>query len=52
MLSTDLSICLAHINHIRKIAGNDSVGLGGDYDGVDAYVQRLYLFHFDKYLLL
>ncbi|CAF3289209.1 unnamed protein product [Rotaria socialis] len=25
----------AHINHIRKIADIDSVGIGGDYDGVD-----------------
>jgi hypothetical protein len=33
----------AHINHIRNIAGIDSVGLGGDFDGIDAYV----LFYFD-----
>jgi membrane dipeptidase len=25
-----------HIEHVRKLAGIDHVGLGGDYDGVDA----------------
>jgi microsomal dipeptidase-like Zn-dependent dipeptidase len=25
---------LAHINHVRNIAGIDSVGLGADYDGI------------------
>jgi microsomal dipeptidase-like Zn-dependent dipeptidase len=25
----------AHAEHIRKIAGPDSLGIGGDYDGVD-----------------
>jgi membrane dipeptidase len=25
-----------HIEHVRKVAGIDHVGLGGDYDGVDA----------------
>ncbi|CAF4732857.1 unnamed protein product [Rotaria sp. Silwood2] len=24
----------AHINHIRNIAGIDSVGIGADYDGI------------------
>jgi microsomal dipeptidase-like Zn-dependent dipeptidase len=24
----------AHINHIRKIAGVDYIGLGGDYNGI------------------
>ena len=24
-----------HIDHIRKVAGIDHVGLGGDYDGID-----------------
>ncbi|XP_024080823.1 dipeptidase 1-like isoform X2 [Cimex lectularius] len=26
---------IAHINHIRKIAGEDSVGLGAGYDGIN-----------------
>jgi len=24
-----------HINHIRKVAGVDHVGIGGDYNGID-----------------
>ena len=27
---------VAHIQHVRDVAGIDHVGLGGDYDGVDA----------------
>ena len=27
---------MRHINHIRDVAGVDHVGIGGDYDGVDA----------------
>lgn len=27
---------VAHIEHVREVAGVDHVGLGGDYDGVDA----------------
>ncbi len=27
---------VAHIQHVRDVAGVDHVGLGGDYDGVDA----------------
>lgn len=27
---------VAHINHIKNIASIDNIGLGGDYDGVDA----------------
>jgi membrane dipeptidase len=30
-----------HIEHIRKLAGIDHVGLGGDYDGVDALPEGL-----------
>ena len=26
-----------HINHIRKVAGIDSLGIGGDYDGLDKW---------------
>jgi len=29
---------LAHINHIRNIAGIDSVGIGADFDGIEEYV--------------
>jgi microsomal dipeptidase-like Zn-dependent dipeptidase len=36
---------LAHINHIRNIAGIESLGLGGDFDGVTAYVL---LYSFDR----
>lgn len=27
---------VAHIEHVREVAGIDHVGLGGDYDGIDA----------------
>lgn len=27
---------IAHIEHIRKVAGIDHVGIGGDYDGIDS----------------
>jgi membrane dipeptidase len=30
-----------HIDHIRKIAGIDHVGLGGDFDGITSVVQGL-----------
>jgi membrane dipeptidase len=30
-----------HIDHIRKVAGIDHVGLGGDFDGIDSVVQGL-----------
>ena len=30
---------VAHINHIRKIAGVDHVGLGAGYDGISRYVK-------------
>jgi hypothetical protein len=26
---------LAHINHIRTVAGIDSVGIGSDFDGIE-----------------
>jgi membrane dipeptidase len=25
-----------HVEHVREVAGIDHVGLGGDYDGIDA----------------
>ncbi|CAF0962030.1 unnamed protein product [Adineta ricciae] len=31
----------AHINHIRKVAGVDSIGLGGDFDGINSTPKRL-----------
>ena len=27
--------CLDHINHIRNVAGIDSVGIGASYDGIN-----------------
>jgi membrane dipeptidase len=30
-----------HIDHIRKVAGIDHVGLGGDFDGITAVVRGL-----------
>jgi membrane dipeptidase len=30
-----------HIDHIRKVAGIDHIGLGGDFDGITAVVQGL-----------
>jgi membrane dipeptidase len=30
-----------HIDHIRKIAGVDHIGLGGDFDGIDTVVVGL-----------
>jgi microsomal dipeptidase-like Zn-dependent dipeptidase len=31
----------AHINHIRKTAGVNHVGIGSDYDGVDRSVLQV-----------
>ena len=31
-------IILDHIDYIKKVAGIDHVGLGGDYDGVPRFV--------------
>jgi membrane dipeptidase len=33
--SADLSDVVAHVEHVREVAGIDHVGLGGDYDGTD-----------------
>jgi len=30
-----------HVDHIRKVAGIDHIGLGGDFDGITAVVQGL-----------
>ena len=31
----DLADVVAHVEHVREVAGVEHVGLGGDYDGVD-----------------
>ena len=36
-----------HINHIRKIAGVDHIGLGGDFNGITRWV-----FFYNKYFQL
>ena len=33
--AVDLADVVAHLEHVREVAGIDHVGLGGDYDGVD-----------------
>jgi len=32
---------IAHIEHVRKVAGADHVGLGGDFDGISEVVEGL-----------
>jgi membrane dipeptidase len=32
---------VAHVEHVREVAGVDHVGLGGDYDGVDRLPEGL-----------
>jgi membrane dipeptidase len=32
---------VAHIEHIRRVAGVDHVGIGGDFDGIDEVVEGL-----------
>ena len=34
--TTDVAKVADHIDHIRKLAGIDHIGLGGDYDGMDS----------------
>ena len=36
-----LAMVADHIDHIRKVAGIDHVGLGGDFDGIDSVVEGL-----------
>jgi membrane dipeptidase len=36
-----LADVVAHADHVREVAGIDHVGLGGDYDGVDAQPEGL-----------
>ena len=39
--SATLADVVAHCEHVREVAGIDHVGLGGDYDGVDALPEGL-----------
>jgi membrane dipeptidase len=36
-----LADVVAHADHVREVAGVDHIGLGGDYDGVDAQPEGL-----------
>ena len=36
-----ISVVADHVEHVVKIAGNDHVGLGGDFDGIDDTVPDL-----------
>lgn len=36
-----LSQVADHLDHIRKVAGADHVGIGGDFDGIDTVVEGL-----------
>ena len=36
-----LSMVADHIDHIRKVAGIDHIGLGGDFDGIDTVIAGL-----------
>ncbi|HPF80313.1 dipeptidase [Nostocoides australiense] len=36
-----LADVVAHVEHLREVAGIDHIGLGGDYDGVDQLPQGL-----------
>ena len=33
---TDIADIVAHIEHVRDVAGIDHVGLGGDFDGISS----------------
>uniref|UniRef100_H3A828 Dipeptidase n=1 Tax=Latimeria chalumnae TaxID=7897 RepID=H3A828_LATCH len=35
--TADISIVADHFDHIKKISGPDSIGIGGDYDGVTSF---------------
>lgn len=37
----DIHVVVDHIDHIAKVAGVDHVGLGSDYDGIDAVPKQL-----------
>ncbi|GAA2759266.1 dipeptidase [Actinopolymorpha rutila] len=37
----ELSDVVAHVEHVRDVAGIDHIGLGGDYDGTDTFPMGL-----------
>ncbi|BDZ41977.1 dipeptidase [Paraoerskovia sediminicola] len=39
--ATTLSDVVAHVEHVREVAGIDHVGLGGDYDGASGFAPGL-----------
>lgn len=39
--TVNISTVAGHFDHIRKIAGSKSIGIGGDYDGEDGFPQGL-----------
>jgi membrane dipeptidase len=43
MPKIDVSIAQVadHLDHVRRVSGSDHVGLGGDYDGNDAWPKGL-----------
>ena len=42
------TLYLAHINHIRNVAGIESVGIGSDFDGIEVYALFFFII-FSKY---
>jgi membrane dipeptidase len=38
---TTIAMVADHIDHIRRVAGIDHVGIGGDFDGNDAWPEGL-----------
>ena len=38
---TTLADVVAHVEHVRDVAGVDHVGLGGDYDGADGFADGI-----------
>jgi ABC-type maltose transport system permease subunit len=36
-----LSMVADHIDHLRKVAGIDHIGIGGDFDGIESVVEGL-----------
>ncbi|XP_051485052.1 dipeptidase 2-like isoform X4 [Apus apus] len=39
--AVNVSTLADHFDHIKKIAGSESIGIGGDYDGVDRFPEGL-----------
>lgn len=39
--SATLDDVIAHVEHVREVAGIDHIGLGGDYDGADDFPEGL-----------